>query len=76
MGSRLGDDFCVPVVAEGIDLLAEIFYGNGPLLLKICGVFAGGLEKVFGVVELIDEAAGGIVTFEGGEVFAATRFVG
>jgi hypothetical protein len=75
-GLRLRDDFCVPVVAEGVDLLAEVFYGGGSLLLKIGRVFAGGLEKVFGVIELIDEAAGGVIAFERGEVFAATRFIG
>jgi hypothetical protein len=74
--SRLLNQFCVPVVIEGIDLVAEVFYGCVSLLLKIGGVFARGLEQVFGVVEFVDEAASCFIAFESREVVAAASLIG
>ena len=39
-------------------------------------MFARGLKQVFGMVQFVDKAARGLIAFEGGEVFAATSFVG
>ncbi len=65
----------VPVVAEGVDLGAEVVYGCGLLLLEVGGVFACGLEQVFGAIQLLHKAARSVVAFERGEVFAGPGLI-
>ena len=59
-----------PVEGEGFEGDLELVCGGFELGGEVGGVFAVGVEGVFGAVEGVNEAAGGVVALEGGEVVA------
>src|SRR5580698_1794528 len=65
----------LPLDVGGLEKLTQRLYGGLLLFGEGGGFFAGRLQAVFGLVELVNEALAGVVAFEGGQVFTSAAFI-